>query len=68
MAEELNSTLDHGEAQPAVSCTGSLDVLLTFGAYTTARGMTPSSLFIRFFCGISSVAITYIYDGSSGEE
>ncbi|OVA17595.1 Glycosyl transferase [Macleaya cordata] len=40
----------------------SLDVLLTFGAYTTARGMAISRLFIRFFWfGISSVCVTYIY-------
>ncbi|XP_026434852.1 callose synthase 10-like isoform X3 [Papaver somniferum] len=48
----------------AVMCfiESSLDVLLMFGAYTTARGMALSRLFIRFFWfGISSVAITYIY-------
>ncbi|KAF9605021.1 hypothetical protein IFM89_013187 [Coptis chinensis] len=39
-----------------------LDVLLTFGAYTTARGMAISRLFIRFFWGgISSVFVTYVY-------
>ncbi|XP_024168978.1 callose synthase 10 [Rosa chinensis] len=40
----------------------SLDVLLMFGAYTTARGMAISRLVIRFFWfGLSSVAVTYIY-------
>ncbi|XP_062169425.1 callose synthase 10 [Alnus glutinosa] len=39
-----------------------LDVLLMFGAYTTARGMAISRLVIRFFwCGLSSVFVTYIY-------
>ncbi|XP_040989322.1 callose synthase 10 [Juglans microcarpa x Juglans regia] len=39
-----------------------LDVLLMFGAYTTARGMAISRLVIRFFwCGLSSVVVTYIY-------
>ncbi|GAV80876.1 Glucan_synthase domain-containing protein/FKS1_dom1 domain-containing protein [Cephalotus follicularis] len=39
-----------------------LDILLMFGAYTTARGMAISRLFIQFFwCGLSSVFITYIY-------
>uniref|UniRef100_A0A5B7BUS1 1,3-beta-glucan synthase n=1 Tax=Davidia involucrata TaxID=16924 RepID=A0A5B7BUS1_DAVIN len=39
-----------------------LDVLLTFGAYTTARGMAISRLVIRFFwCGLSSVFVTYVY-------
>ncbi|XP_077236924.1 glucan synthase-like 8 [Tasmannia lanceolata] len=39
-----------------------LDVLLMFGAYTTARGMAISRLVIRFFWfGISSVFMTYIY-------
>ncbi|XP_058071032.1 uncharacterized protein LOC131220077 [Magnolia sinica] len=41
---------------------GCLDVLLTFGAYSTARGMVISRLFIRFFWfGLSSVFVTYIY-------
>ncbi|KAA8540725.1 hypothetical protein F0562_024356 [Nyssa sinensis] len=40
----------------------SLDVLLTFGAYTTARGMAISRLVIRFFWwGLSSVFVTYCY-------
>ncbi|KAL4584830.1 hypothetical protein LXL04_009440 [Taraxacum kok-saghyz] len=40
----------------------SLDVLLMFGAYSTARGMAISRLVIRFFWGaISSVFITYVY-------
>ncbi|XP_058086685.1 callose synthase 10 isoform X2 [Magnolia sinica] len=39
-----------------------LDVLLTFGAYSTARGMAISRLFIRFFWfGLSSVFVIYIY-------
>ncbi|XP_052176663.1 callose synthase 10 [Diospyros lotus] len=39
-----------------------LDVLLTFGAYSTARGMAISRLFIRFFWfGLSSVFVTYLY-------
>ncbi|KAI9108924.1 hypothetical protein K1719_020229 [Acacia pycnantha] len=39
-----------------------LDVLLTFGAYTTARGMAVSRLVIQFFWGgLSSVAVTYLY-------
>ncbi|XP_048443980.1 callose synthase 10 isoform X3 [Pyrus x bretschneideri] len=39
-----------------------LDVVLMFGAYTTARGMAVSRLVIRFFWfGLSSVAVTYIY-------
>ncbi|KAI4336268.1 hypothetical protein L6164_014813 [Bauhinia variegata] len=39
-----------------------LDVLLTFGAYTTARGMAISRIVIRFFLGgLSSVFITYLY-------
>ena len=41
---------------------GSLDVLLTFGAYTTARGMAISRIVIRFFWwGLSSVFVTYVY-------
>lgn len=44
------------------ACIGCLDVLLMFGAYSSARGMAISRLFIRFFwCGLSSVFITYIY-------
>ncbi|XP_059644650.1 callose synthase 10 isoform X2 [Cornus florida] len=39
-----------------------LDVLLMFGAYTTARGMAISRMVIRFFWfGLSSVFVTYIY-------
>nr|DAD30693.1 TPA_asm: hypothetical protein HUJ06_009544 [Nelumbo nucifera] len=39
-----------------------LDVLLMFGAYSTARGMAISRLVIRFFWfGISSVFVTYVY-------
>uniref|UniRef100_A0A6M2EI67 1,3-beta-glucan synthase n=1 Tax=Populus davidiana TaxID=266767 RepID=A0A6M2EI67_9ROSI len=39
-----------------------LDVLLMFGAYSTARGMAISRLVIRFFwCGLSSVFVTYVY-------
>lgn len=39
-----------------------LDVLLMFGAYSTARGMAISRLVIRFFwCGLSSVFVTYLY-------
>lgn len=39
-----------------------LDVLLMFGAYTTARGMAISRLVIRFFWwGLSSVFVTYFY-------
>ncbi|GMY15024.1 callose synthase 10 isoform X6 [Fagus crenata] len=39
-----------------------LDVLLMFGAYTSARGMAISRLVIRFFwCGLSSVFVTYVY-------
>nr|GEV05479.1 callose synthase 10 [Tanacetum cinerariifolium] len=39
-----------------------LDVLLMFGAYSTARGMAISRLVIRFFWGgVSSVFITYVY-------
>ncbi|CAN1777271.1 Callose synthase 10 [Linum perenne] len=39
-----------------------LDVLLMFGAYTTARAMAISRLVIRFFWGgLTSVAITYLY-------
>uniref|UniRef100_A0AAU6MUF6 1,3-beta-glucan synthase n=1 Tax=Paeonia lactiflora TaxID=35924 RepID=A0AAU6MUF6_PAELC len=39
-----------------------LDVLLMFGAYTTARGMALSRLVIRFFWGaLSSVFVTYVY-------
>ncbi|MCL7026736.1 hypothetical protein MKW94_027145 [Papaver nudicaule] len=48
----------------AVMCfiESALDALLTFGAYTTARGLAISRLFIRFFWfGISSAAIIYIY-------
>lgn len=42
--------------------TGSLDILLMFGAYTTARGMAISRLVIRFFwwC-LSTAAIIYFY-------
>ncbi|KAI3499518.1 hypothetical protein L1887_35319 [Cichorium endivia] len=40
----------------------SLDVLLMFGAYSSARGMAISRLVIRFFWGaLSSVFITYVY-------
>ncbi|XP_022769983.1 callose synthase 10 isoform X3 [Durio zibethinus] len=39
-----------------------LDVLLMFGAYTTARGMAISRLVIRFFwCGLTSVFVAYVY-------
>ncbi|KAL3623862.1 Callose synthase 10 [Castilleja foliolosa] len=39
-----------------------LDVVLMFGAYTTARGMAISRLVIRFFwCGLSSVFVLYVY-------
>ncbi|CAN1239529.1 Callose synthase 10 [Linum grandiflorum] len=39
-----------------------LDVLLMFGAYTTARAMAISRLVIRFFWGgLTSVAISYLY-------
>ncbi|KAK4436910.1 Callose synthase 10 [Sesamum alatum] len=39
-----------------------LDVLLTFGAYTTARGMAISRLVIRFFWwGLSSGFVLYVY-------
>ncbi|KDO69363.1 hypothetical protein CISIN_1g0001802mg, partial [Citrus sinensis] len=39
-----------------------LDVLLMFGAYSTARGMAISRLVIRFFwCGLASVFVTYVY-------
>ncbi|KAL5544007.1 hypothetical protein UlMin_007791 [Ulmus minor] len=39
-----------------------LDVVLMFGAYTTARGMAISRIVIRFFWfGLSSVFVTYIY-------
>uniref|UniRef100_A0A2P2MBL0 1,3-beta-glucan synthase n=1 Tax=Rhizophora mucronata TaxID=61149 RepID=A0A2P2MBL0_RHIMU len=39
-----------------------LDVLLMFGAYSTARTMAISRLVIRFFWGVgSSVGITYLY-------
>ncbi|TKY73602.1 Callose synthase 10 [Spatholobus suberectus] len=39
-----------------------LDVLLTFGAYTTARGMAVSRLVIRFFWGgLTSAFVTYVY-------
>ncbi|KAL7139529.1 hypothetical protein ABFS83_09G058200 [Erythranthe nasuta] len=39
-----------------------LDVVLMFGAYSTARGMAISRLVIRFFwCGLSSVFVLYVY-------
>ncbi|KAF8021555.1 hypothetical protein BT93_G1872 [Corymbia citriodora subsp. variegata] len=39
-----------------------LDVLLMYGAYSTARGMAISRLVIRFFwCGLTAVAVTYLY-------
>ncbi|KAL8042528.1 hypothetical protein ABFX02_09G057600 [Erythranthe guttata] len=39
-----------------------LDVVLMFGAYSTARGMAISRLVIRFFwCGLSSVFVIYVY-------
>ncbi|XP_042505400.1 callose synthase 10-like isoform X2 [Macadamia integrifolia] len=39
-----------------------LDVLLTYGAYKTARGMAISRLIIRlFWFGISSVFVIYVY-------
>ncbi|KAM7475705.1 hypothetical protein LguiB_022948 [Lonicera macranthoides] len=39
-----------------------LDVLLMFGAYTTARAMAISRLVIRFLWGgLSSVFVTYVY-------
>ncbi|XVF11615.1 hypothetical protein REPUB_Repub08aG0042500 [Reevesia pubescens] len=39
-----------------------LDVLLMFGAYTTARGMAISRLVIRFFwCSATSVFVTFVY-------
>ncbi|XP_058084628.1 uncharacterized protein LOC131232425 [Magnolia sinica] len=50
---------DDPQSRWGLSC---LDVLLTFGAYSTARGMVISRLFIRFFWfGLSSVFVTYIY-------
>ncbi|XP_050224596.1 callose synthase 10 [Mercurialis annua] len=40
----------------------SLDVLLMFGAYSTARGMAISRIVIRFFWwGLSSGFVTYVY-------
>lgn len=45
-----------------VTYAGCLDVLLMFGAYSSARGMAISRLVIRFFwCGLSSVFVTYLY-------
>nr|GMD06301.1 callose synthase 10 [Ipomoea batatas] len=39
-----------------------LDVLLMFGAYSTARGMAISRLVIRFFwTGFGSAFVTYVY-------
>lgn len=39
-----------------------LDVILMFGAYTTARGMAISRIVIRFFwCGLSAVFVLYVY-------
>ncbi|XP_031403212.1 callose synthase 10 isoform X2 [Punica granatum] len=39
-----------------------LDVLLMFGAYSTARGMAISRLVIRFFwSGLSSAVVIYLY-------
>lgn len=39
-----------------------LDVLLMYGAYTTARGMAISRIFIRlFWWGLSSTFVTYVY-------
>ncbi|XP_062116060.1 callose synthase 10 isoform X2 [Humulus lupulus] len=39
-----------------------LDVILMFGAYTSARGMAISRLVIRFFWfGLSSAFVTYVY-------
>ncbi|XP_051147585.1 callose synthase 10 [Andrographis paniculata] len=39
-----------------------MDVVLMFGAYTTARGMAVSRLVIRFFWwGLSSVFVVYVY-------
>lgn len=39
-----------------------LDVLLTFGAYSTARGMAISRIVIRFFwTGVSSAFVIYVY-------
>ncbi|PIN24305.1 1,3-beta-glucan synthase/callose synthase catalytic subunit [Handroanthus impetiginosus] len=39
-----------------------LDVVLMFGAYTTARGMAISRLVIRFFwCSLSSIFVLYVY-------
>ncbi|XP_065873962.1 callose synthase 10 [Euphorbia lathyris] len=39
-----------------------LDVVLMFGAYSTARGMAISRIVIRFFWwGLSSVFVTYVY-------
>ncbi|KAK6123689.1 hypothetical protein DH2020_042571 [Rehmannia glutinosa] len=41
---------------------GCLDVVLMFGAYTTARGMAISRIVIRFlWCGLSSVFVLYVY-------
>lgn len=41
---------------------GGLDVVLMFGAYTSARGMAISRLVIRFiWCGLSSVFVLYVY-------
>ncbi|KAM3319238.1 callose synthase 10 [Capsicum chacoense] len=40
----------------------SLDVLLMFGAYSTARGMAISRIVIRFFwTGVSSAFVIYVY-------
>ncbi|KAJ4962108.1 hypothetical protein NE237_022018 [Protea cynaroides] len=39
-----------------------LDILLTYGAYATARGMAISRLIIRlFWFGVSSVFVIYVY-------
>ncbi|KAK9926738.1 hypothetical protein M0R45_023951 [Rubus argutus] len=62
-SDTLKSVLSIGPAFAIMNFVEScLDVLLMFGAYTTARGMAISRLVIRFFWfGLSSVAVTYIY-------
>ncbi|KAF6157565.1 hypothetical protein GIB67_004503 [Kingdonia uniflora] len=58
LVSKFSSTMDVSDH----NVPGCLDVMFTFGAYTTARGMAISRLFIRFFwCGISSVFVTYVY-------
>ncbi|XP_058180516.1 callose synthase 10 isoform X2 [Rhododendron vialii] len=67
--ETLKSVLSIGPTYTIMNLIESiLDVLLTFGAYSTARAMAISRIVIRFFWfGLSSAFVVYLYVKVLGE-